>query len=222
MTPYNAVRLPGGLAGEFEKRILVRLWARKGKHKIELADGKSIYSLSMIRTDIDKSLASLFPRLCTGCGWQTSYDWELTPAPHDRMLCPECAIIRQRAITDGKHVMLGNHEYIKSSFSGSLYPVGTSKDVIHNLDSLASNEIRVKIAYGDPITGRDWQQEFETTGYVTRTMGAHVALLVHNARSMGGSPIYSDSIVRITSTRKSGRVFYEHPLYHVPKVKAVS
>ena len=210
-------RLPGGLTGEIEDGRIVRLWARAGKHRIERVDGATIFSLGLSRKDVDKQLAAVFKRICSQCGRRTDFEWELTPAPRDRMLCLECAVRRKMGLDQGSHKMLGDSEFIVAMVGTreTLYPIGTPSMVFAALEDVAQAQTRVKISFGDAITGRDWQQEFETTGYVTRTGGAHVALLVHNARSMGGSPIYSDSIVRIASTRKGGRVFYEHPNYHL-------
>ncbi len=211
------VRLPGGLSGEFEDGGLVRLWARGGKHRIERVDDRTIFSLGLSRKDVDKQVASVFKRLCSQCGRLTDFAWELTSAPRDRMLCPECAVHRQGNLAKGIHRMLGDREYlvVKNGTRETLYPVDTSNMVFAALEDAAHADVRVKISYGDPITGRDWQETFETTGYVHRTYGAHVALLVHNARSMGGSPIMSDRIVRIASTHKGGRVFHQHSNYHL-------
>lgn len=216
MIPSWAKPLTGSLSGEFESGRLVRLWARAGKHRIEQVDDATIFSLGLTRKDVDKQLASVFKRICSQCGHRTDRGWQLTPAPRDRMLCPECAIRRQMDLDQGSHKMLGDSEFIvaKNGTRETLYPVGTPSMVFAVLEDVSRSETRVKLAYGDPITGRDWQEEFETTGYVTRTGGAHVVLLVHNTRSMGGGPIYSDSIVRIALTRKGGRVFYQHPNYH--------
>ena len=46
---------------------------------------------------------------------------------------------------------------IKNGTRETLYPVGTSNMVFAALEDAAHAEIRVKIAYGDLITGRDWQ-----------------------------------------------------------------
>lgn len=216
MIPSRAEPLPGGLTGQFEDRRLVRLWARAGEHRIERVDNTTIFSLGLSRKDVDKQLASVFKRICSQCGRRTDFEWELTLAPRDRMLCPECAVRRQMDLDQGSHKMLGDSEFIvaKVGTHETLYPVGTPSMVFAALEDAAHSQTRVRLSFGDAITGRDWKQEFETTGYVTRTGGAHVALLVHNARSMGGSPIYSDSIVRVASSRKGGRVFYQHPHYH--------
>lgn len=212
-------RLPGGLTGEIEDGRIVRLWARAKKHRIEWVNNATIFSFGLARKDIDKRLASMFKRICSQCGRLTDFAWELTPAPRNRMLCPDCAMRRRMNLDRGIHRMLGDSEFlvVKVGTRETLYPVGTPSMVFAALEDAAHAQTRVKIAYGDPITGRDWQEEFETMGYVGRTAGAHVALLVHNARSMGGGPIYSDSIVRIASSRKGGRVFYEHPNYHLPE-----
>jgi hypothetical protein len=222
MIPSWAIALPGDMAGEFEDGRLVRLWTGDGKHRIERIGGRDIFAFDLQQDGFDAKLASVFRMVCSDCGRRMDHEWELTPAPRDRMLCPECAITRQREIAQGQRVVLGTSEYLKSSYSGTLYPLGTAKAVMQTLDNLRGEKDRIKVALGDPITGRDWQEEFGTTGYVTRTGGAHVVMLVHNTRSMGGSPLISECVVRITSSRKDGRLYYQHPNYHVPAEEAAS
>ena len=220
MIPSWAIALPGDMAGEFEDGLLVRLWTGDGKHRIERIEGRHIFALGLPQESFDAKLATVFRMVCSDCGRRTDHRWELTPAPRDRMLCPECAVTRQSEIAQGQRVMLGASEYLKSSYSGTLYPLGTPKAAIQTLDSLGGEKTRVKVALGDPITGRDWLEEFGTTGYVTRTGGAHVVMLVHNTRSMGGSPLISECVVRIASSRKGGRVYFQHPNYHAPTEEA--
>ena len=67
---------------------------------------------------------------------------------------------------------------------------------------------------GDTDTGWDWLEEFETHGYVGRSIGpVKVPLLVANRRSLGGGAILTHCVVRIR-TSSGGRVLYQHPQYH--------
>ena len=152
-------RLPGGLTGEIEGGRIVRLWARAGKHRIERVDGATIFSLGLSRKDVDKQLASMFKRICSQCGRRTDFEWELTPAPRDRMLCPECAVRRQMDLDQGSHKMLGDSEFIvaKVGTRETLYPIGTPCMVFAALEDAAQAQTRVRLSFGDSITGRDWQ-----------------------------------------------------------------
>lgn len=77
---------------------------------------------------------------------------------------------------------------------------------------------RVRIFYGDPVTGRDWGQEHDVTGTVSRSTGWFKCLiLVANSRSDGGPAILTGNIVRLYV---SGREVYRQPTYHQPTYTA--
>ena len=82
------------------------------------------------------------------------------------------------------------------------------------LENARLNRTRLHISLGDTDTGRDWLEEFETHGYVGRSLGpVKVPLLVANRRSLGGGAILTHCIVRIR-TSGGGRVLYQNPKYH--------
>jgi hypothetical protein len=73
---------------------------------------------------------------------------------------------------------------------------------------------RVRIFYGDPVTGRDWGQEHDVTGTVSRSTGWFKCLiLVANSRSDGGPAILTGNTVRLYV---GGQEVYRHPQYHQP------
>lgn len=76
---------------------------------------------------------------------------------------------------------------------------------------------RVYLYYGEtegPNAGLDWNEEYETTGYVSRTGGqVKVPLLVHNSKSDSGGDIRTTQLVRIRWSGKHGGVLYQHPNY---------
>ena len=83
-------------------------------------------------------------------------------------------------------------------------------------DAIRSRQ-RIRLFYGDRKTGKDWIEEYDTMGYVVRSANFNnVPLLVSNNRSMGGSYILLDSIVRITIDK---RTVYQHPKYHIGKIE---
>ncbi len=100
---------------------------------------------------------------------------------------------------------------------GTSYHAETPNEVIRVLENTRLNRTRLHISLGEtegPNAGRDWLEEFETHGYVGRSMGPIKApLLVANRRSMGGGAILTHCVVRIR-TSAGGRVLYQHPQYH--------
>jgi len=74
---------------------------------------------------------------------------------------------------------------------------------------------RLRLWYGDPKTGKDWEEVYDVEGYIGRSTGLiKVPLLIHNSRSMGGPALLDDNIIKIAETKGSHRVLYEHPKYH--------
>jgi hypothetical protein len=98
--------------------------------------------------------------------------------------------------------------------NGTTYHEETPDEVIGVLENARQNRTRLHISLGDQQTGRDWLEEFETHGYVGRSMGPiKVPLIVANRRSLGGGSILDHCIVRIR-TSAGGRVLWQHPSYH--------
>jgi hypothetical protein len=69
---------------------------------------------------------------------------------------------------------------------------------------------RIRLWYGSPETGRDWCEEHDVVGYVSRTTGSiKVPVLIYNDRSLGGPAITCENIVRIDWC--DGTPLYRHP-----------
>lgn len=97
--------------------------------------------------------------------------------------------------------------------NGTSYDARTTAEVVRILESTCLNRTRLHISVGDAETGRDWLEEFETHGYVGRSIGPiKVPLLIANRRSLGGGAILDQCIVRIRRS-EGGRVLYQHPAY---------
>ena len=80
----------------------------------------------------------------------------------------------------------------------------------------ARNDLgRIRLWYGDVNTGRSWNEEYDVTGYIAKTLGNYnIPILINNARSLGGRAIFTDCIVRLDYT-KTGKTLYKHPKFYV-------
>lgn len=97
--------------------------------------------------------------------------------------------------------------------NGTSYDARTPTAVVTVLENARQNRTRLHISVGDPESGGDWLEEFDTHGYVGRSMGpVKVPLLLATRRSSGGGAILDHCIVRVRETA-SGRVLYRHPHY---------
>ena len=112
---------------------------------------------------------------------------------------------------DNKYIHLEN---------GTSYYKGTDIKVMHILERIRKDHIRIKLSYGDINTGRDWNETNDIYGYVGRTCGKiKIPILLHNNNSMGGGTILTDCIVKIEyANKKNGKIIYKHPRYHNEEV----
>jgi len=91
----------------------------------------------------------------------------------------------------------------------------TPERVKQILESELHSHNRIRLFYGDKETGRDWNEEYQTMGYISRSGGSKpIMILVNNVCSYGGGAILTDCIVKIT---KNGRTLYQHPNYSCAK-----
>ncbi len=101
--------------------------------------------------------------------------------------------------------------------NGTSYDQRTPDEVIQVLENARQSRTRLHISLGEtegPKAGSDWLEEFETHGYIGRSMGPiKVPLLIANRRSTGGGAILDHCVVRIR-TAAGGRVLYQHHAYH--------
>lgn len=102
----------------------------------------------------------------------------------------------------------------------TFYEPETSPEVIRILEGLlGKRDCRVKITWGDPVTGQAQFDEHHTEGYIGRSTGHKpILLLLHNSRSLGGDPVSAHNIVSIV-TVKGNRTLYRHPNFKGPDLR---
>ncbi|WP_053958434.1 hypothetical protein [Sulfobacillus thermosulfidooxidans] len=72
--------------------------------------------------------------------------------------------------------------------NGTAYQEDTPMEVIEVLERCRLHRIRVRLAYGDTVTGADWHETNDVTGYIGRSAGpdSKIPILLYNDRSLGG------------------------------------
>jgi len=112
---------------------------------------------------------------------------------------------------DHKNGHLSTYQLIKDENNLPLaYRIKTSNEVIKVLEYCRKNRIRVKLNYGDIETGKSWNEEHCTIGYISMSKGyeARFPILVYNERAYGGGSLLDDCILKITES-KGGRILYQ-------------
>jgi len=102
--------------------------------------------------------------------------------------------------------------------NGTHYADDTSQDVIDVLERARANEWRIRIHYGNTYTGCDWNEDYDVTGRLSRSMGpVKVPILLYRKTAICGPAILDHCIVRIRLANKQkakGEDLYAHPRYH--------
>lgn len=89
--------------------------------------------------------------------------------------------------------------------NGTYYNINTPDKVIDWLETSRERKQRIRIFYGKD--GKAWNEEFDTIGHVGRSTGTiKIPLLIKNSRSMGGGAILDNSIVRIDTKGRNGKI----------------
>lgn len=103
----------------------------------------------------------------------------------------------------------------KQIIDGMEFNIDTPKEVVNFiLNNQGKREKRFVFDFGDIKTGRSWNEEHYTAGYIGRSTGnVKIPLLIHNKRSLGGGALLDDCIIKISES-KGKRVLYQHPNYN--------
>lgn len=95
------------------------------------------------------------------------------------------------------------------------YEEGTPEGVRIALEQAIKNgpDHRYRIFYGDPATGKDYGEEQDVIGWISRSTGEQkVPIILAQKNSSFGSPIHTRIVVKIIHTNVN-RVVYRHPRY---------
>lgn len=110
---------------------------------------------------------------------------------------------------------------LRQQVDGAWYAGSAPPEVIDILRRAYPHRFRLHIHSGNDQTGEDWISDFESRGTIGRSHGVEpVPLIISSTRSMGGGPVYGDSIVRIR-TAPLGRELYRHPTYHHQPIRVL-
>lgn len=105
--------------------------------------------------------------------------------------------------------------------NGTSYSSKASDKIIAAIEQARLNSSRVRVWYGDNVTGASWNEEYGVTGTISRSTGLHkIPLLIANARSIGGGAILTHCIVHMVDT-KTKQVLYSHELFKMPIAEIV-
>jgi hypothetical protein len=97
--------------------------------------------------------------------------------------------------------------------NGTAYHEETCQEVINILEDARQNRSRIRIFFGDTITGEDWKEENYIMGYIGRSTGSiKIPLLVNNSSSHGGGALLDHCIVKITVDKYT---VYQHENYYL-------
>ena len=101
--------------------------------------------------------------------------------------------------------------------NGTYYHENTPTAVISVLERARQNGTRIRLSYGDTESGRDWLEEWDVEGRISRSMGpVKVPILLARSTSIGGPALLEHCILKIRQTGKGGRILYRYPQHYLP------
>ena len=97
--------------------------------------------------------------------------------------------------------------------NGTFYTSNTNNEIIEILENARKNGARIRVFYGNTVTGEDWLEDNDTIGTIGRTLGdVKSPILLKRKNSIGGGLILTENIVKITIDK---RIYYIHDKYHI-------
>lgn len=89
------------------------------------------------------------------------------------------------------------------------------KQIIGTLETARGYRDRIRLWYGDINTGCSWDEEYNVTGYIGRSVGPYmIPILLPNRTSHWGIGILDMRIIRIDNTQ-TRQTLYKHPKFHI-------
>lgn len=94
--------------------------------------------------------------------------------------------------------------------NGTSYDNRTPMSLILILEEIRSRGTRIRLMYGDVITGKMWDEGIQERGTIGRSTGSvKIPLLIKTSRSFGGGGILDHCILQVRES-KGGRVLWTH------------
>jgi len=100
--------------------------------------------------------------------------------------------------------------------NGMSFDENTPDTVCKILSDYYGKQVRLRLYYGDTVTGRCWMEEYDTIGYIGRSWGPNKApFLIKTRNSDGGGAILDRCVIKITVGKHT---LYKRPNFNMPSV----
>jgi len=92
--------------------------------------------------------------------------------------------------------------------NGTSYQKETKDDVIEVLEDARQNRTRLHFEFGDPKTGKNWNEVNDCDGYVGRSTGpVKIPLLIKRIDSIGGGGLLDNCIIAIYTSKGNKKLY---------------
>lgn len=107
--------------------------------------------------------------------------------------------------------------YARIGDTKTWFSPNTPEPVQNLLERLRADDTPVRLFYGDPETGIDDLQEWDTIGTIGRTGGLMRSPILVPKNECGGGIIFTNRLLKVVSLT-TGRVLYLHERYRLPEL----
>ena len=91
--------------------------------------------------------------------------------------------------------------------NGTAYHKETPKKLVDVLENVRQSRTRIVLDYGDTKSGKSFGEVNDIKGYIGRSTGIKIPLLIYNSRCFGGGAILDHCILTVKESR-GGKVLY--------------